>query len=344
MDTNPYTHDDFTKASEHLRLAIVLLSKYKIPPSPMNFRMGYEYVTDKNKELKAALDEIVTQPDELSPENLWEIYRRFFVKDEKALEELHQELRHIIVNIQSEFERSGVNLSGYAKMLNRFADILGTPTPPETMSVEVNKVIDDTRSMEQSQNLLESQMSNVLSEMASLRKELGQIKEESLTDALTGISNRKAFDAALEHTVHTAREEKKPFCLLLSDIDHFKQFNDTYGHLVGDKVLRFVASTLKHCLKGKDMVARYGGEEFAVILPETALMGAQAISEQIRKAVSSGELKDKGSGERYGKITISIGIAQFRMNELPYDLINRADRTLYLAKERGRNRVEKAIE
>lgn len=343
MDANPYSDDDFTRASEHLRLVLSFLSKHKIPPSPMNFRMGYDYVTGQREELKAAFDEIVAQPDSITTENLWEMYRRFFVKDEEALEKMHQELRHIIVNIQNEFERSGVNLSGYAKILNRFADILGTPTPPESMSAEVHKVIDDTRSMEQSQHRLESQMSSVLTEMASLRKELGHIKEESLTDALTGISNRKAFDAALENTIYTAREEKTPFCLLLADIDHFKKFNDTYGHLVGDKVLRFVASTLKHCLKGKDMAARFGGEEFAVILPQTALTGAEAISEQIRKAISSGELRDKASGQLYGKITISIGVAQFRMNELPNNLIQRADRTLYLAKKHGRNRIEKAI-
>ncbi len=343
METNPYSHDDFAKASEHLRLVISLLSKHGIPPSPLNFRMGYDYVAGKSEELKMALDEIVAQSDELFAETLWEMYRRFFVQDDKALEKIRQELRHIIVNVQGGFERSGGNLSSYAKTLNSFADILGTSTPPGAMSSKVQKVLDDTRSMEQSQHRLESNMSHILTEVESLRKELEQVKEESLTDALTGISNRKAFDAALEHTVHTAREQKTPLSILLADIDHFKQFNDTYGHLVGDKVLRFVASTLKRCLKGKDMAARFGGEEFSVILPQTALIGAEAVAEQIRNAISSGDLKDKGSGQGYGKITISIGIAQFRWNELPNELIQRTDKALYLAKERGRNRVQKAL-
>jgi len=111
---------------------------------------------------------------------------------------------------------------------------------------------------------------------------------------------------------------------------------------VGDKVIRFVALSLKRCLKGKDMAARYGGEEFAVILPDTALKGAEVIAEQIRKAVSSGVLKDKKINEDYGRITISIGVAQFRSNELPHDLVRRADNALYLAKNRGRDRVEQA--
>lgn len=342
MDTNPYADDNFAKASEHLRLAIALLSKHKIPPSPMNFRMGYDYVAGRNEALQAALNEMVAQPAELSTETLWEMYRQMFVQDDKALEKMRQELRHFIVSLQSEFERSGGNLSSYAKILNRFADILSTPMPPEVMSAEVHKVIDDTRAMEQSQQRLESQMASILTEMESLRKELEQVKEESLTDALTGIPNRKAFDAALVHAIHAAREEEALFCLLLADIDHFKQFNDTHGHLVGDKVLRFVASTLKHSLKGKDLATRFGGEEFAVILPQTALTGAEAIAEQIRQAVSSGELRDKGTKQRYGKITLSIGIAQFRANEPPMNLIQRADQALYRAKERGRNRLEKA--
>ncbi|PVV21917.1 MAG: hypothetical protein B6D74_10745 [gamma proteobacterium symbiont of Ctena orbiculata] len=332
MDTNPYSHDDLAKASKH-----------KIPPSPLNFRLGYDYVAGKSEELKAALDEMVTQSEALSTETLWEMYRRFFIQDDQALEKMRQELRHIIVNVQSEFARSGGNLSSYAQTLNRFADILDTSTTPERMSAEVKKVVDDTHSLEESQQRLESNMSHILTEVESLRKELEQVKEESLTDALTGISNRKAFDAALEHTVHSAREQKTPFCILLADIDRFKQFNDTYGHLVGDKVLRFVASTLKRCLKGKDMAARFGGEEFAVILPQTALIGAEAIAEQIRQAVSSGGLKDNSNGREYGKVTISIGIGQFRWNELPNELIQRIDRALYLAKERGRNRVEKAV-
>ena len=342
MRTDPYLDDDFSKAFEHFRLAISLLSKHEIPPSPMNFRMGYDYVAGKSQDLKAALDEIVVQPDELSAENLWTMYRQFFIQDDEALEKMRQELRRIIINVQGEFERSGGNLSSYAKTLNRFADILDTSAPPEAMSTEVQKVLDDTRSLEQSQQGLESNMSSIMTEIGLLRKELEQVKEESMTDSLTGILNRKAFDAALEHIVHSAREEKTPFCVLLADIDHFKQFNDTYGHLIGDKVLRFVASTLKCCLKGKDMATRYGGEEFAVILPQTTLTGAEAVSEQIRKAISSGVLKDKSNGQNFGRVTISIGFAQFRMSELPDDLIRRVDRALYLAKERGRNRVEKA--
>lgn len=338
---NPYP-DEFGEASSLLRLAVALLASHQIPPSPLNFRLGYDYVSGSNETLIKALDELFAEPEQVSRKNLWSLYRKYFVQDEKALDMMRQELRRIIMSIQGEFDRSGRNISGYAATLGRFADILDPLMPFELMETEVQKVIDDTRAAEKSQRHLEAQVGVLLSDVESLRNEMLQIKEESLTDCLTGIPNRKAFEAALDKSIHSAREQKSIFCVLIADIDHFKRFNDTHGHLVGDKVLRFVAATLKRSLKGKDTVSRYGGEEFTIILPETDIVGARAVAEQIRKAVSGGKLVDKENDSSYGKITVSIGVAQFHMSDLPNTLIQRADRGLYLAKERGRDRVEQA--
>jgi diguanylate cyclase len=340
-DKNPYP-DDFSQASSLLRLAVKLLASHDIPPSPLNYRVGYDYVSGNDETLISALDELVAHPEQVSRQNLWALYRKFFVQDEKALEMMRQELRRIILNVQGEFEGSGGNLSRYASTLGRFAELLDGAMSSAMMETEVAKVISDTRAAERAQRHLESQVTALLAEVESLRRELLQIKEESLTDCLTGIPNRKAFEATLEGTIHAAREQKSSFCVLLADIDHFKQFNDTHGHLIGDKVLRFVATTLKRCLKGRDTVARFGGEEFAIILPETDLAGGFVVAEQIREAVSGGKLVDKENQSTYGKITISIGVAQFHMSDMPNHLIQRADRALYLAKERGRDRVEQA--
>jgi diguanylate cyclase len=339
-DVNPYT-DDFVQASEYLRLALSLLTKHQIPPSPFNYRLGYDAVAGRNEPLRTVFAQLVEQSDGSSEENLWHLYRQMFIQDDAALQAMRQELRHIITDLHGQFETSGHSLSSYRSALNRFAEILDAPYTPAALAVEVDKVIEDTRVTEQVQQQLGQQLSNMADEIAYLRNELEQVRQESLTDALTGVLNRKAFDAALEQAVQGAWETKSPFCVLLADIDHFKQFNDTHGHLIGDKVLRFVASTLKRSLKGRDLVARFGGEEFAVILPRTNLAGAHTVAEQIRQGVSSGRLMNKSTNETYGRVTISLGMAQFRMNDSPNSLLARADQALYLAKDRGRNRVER---
>ena len=126
---------------------------------------------------------------------------------------------------------------------------------------------------------------------------------------------------------------------MLADIDHFKTFNDTFGHLIGDQVLRLVALALKDNVKGRDIAARYGGEEFAVILPETSLRQATTVGEHIRRAVMGKELMKRSTGENLGRITVSVGVASLHRGESVAALIERADNCLYAAKRNGRNRV-----
>ncbi len=123
------------------------------------------------------------------------------------------------------------------------------------------------------------------------------------------------------------------------DIDHFKSFNDSYGHLTGDQVLRLVGISLKHTIKGQDITARYGGEEFAVILPNTALRQALTVADHIRRAVMAKELKKKSTGEILGRVTISAGVSMLRPGDDTDALIERADACLYIAKRSGRNQV-----
>ncbi|MCP3870126.1 MAG: GGDEF domain-containing protein [Gammaproteobacteria bacterium] len=341
MDTHPYP-DDYSKASEYLRMALSLLSSHKIPPSPVNYQLGYECIAGRNEALKSNLEQLLEQPAPPNDEDLWNLYRRFCLQDEKALEVIRQELRNVILNIQGDFKKTGGELNRYSNTLNRFANILEQPLSEQAMSLEVQKVLEDTREVKQTHNNTEEQISSVLSEMESMRQELQEVKTESMTDGLTGISNRRALDTTLEKSILEAREQNHTFCMLLGDIDHFKHFNDSHGHLVGDKVLRFVASTLTKCTKGNDFVARFGGEEFAVILPKTDMNGARVVAEHIRKAISSGDLKDRRTGSSYGRITISIGVAQFSADDLPHTLLQRTDDALYRAKQRGRNRIERA--
>lgn len=171
-----------------------------------------------------------------------------------------------------------------------------------------------------------------------LMRELEQARRESTTDALTGLYNRRAFESCLQHTVAVNRLFQYPAALLLIDIDHFKQVNDTYGHVAGDEALKATAERIvRVCKRKSDFVARYGGEEFAVILRETSLRDAQKIAQQIADSVRRDPVPLPDS--KPIRITVSIGVAELQPNETPESWFQRADERLYQAKQAGRDRV-----
>nr|WP_240969598.1 GGDEF domain-containing protein [Sneathiella limimaris] len=190
----------------------------------------------------------------------------------------------------------------------------------------------------QSQHLNEN-LKKASDEIEDLKKRLELVENESLTDPLTQIANRKKFDIELMNAISSAQAENNKLCLVMSDIDHFKKFNDTHGHLFGDQVLKLVARILENNMRGGALAARYGGEEFGLILPKTSLSAAFQLSDKIRKTVSSKSLVNRNTGDEVGKITMSFGIAQYTPGENVDAFIERADAVLYSAKENGRDQV-----
>lgn len=321
-------------------MVLPFLAKHNIPASPLNYQIGYEFVSGNNTALKSALVSLLKDSEKISDKDLFKLYKKYIAQDYKSLETIRQELQNIIGNIQSEHSNSSSELCGYIGSLNKFVEILDGDGEKSQLSTETQKMVENTRSTEQHQRKFETQMSSMMEEIETLRGQLEQVREESMTDALTGLANRKAFDQMLEQAIQDNGEQESPFCLIIGDIDHFKMFNDTYGHLVGDKVLRYVGKTIKACVKGKDMAARFGGEEFVLVLPDTDIKGGEIVAEQVRNAISKSNLTDHKNNQEYGKITISLGIGQYQAGEQPNQLLERTDKALYQAKKNGRNRVE----
>lgn len=333
--------DSPAKAAEFLRLSLAEMAKFRVPPTPVNYSLFYERVAGRHDALREQIDTMFegdASPDQAA---LNRLYRDLLIQDENLLQHLRTDLCDLVTSMSAEITDAGGHFSHYGDVLRGFVEMLGGEVTPETLRSMVNNVIDETGTVEKSRHVLEDRLSEVLDEVDELKKNLVRIREEAMTDALTEIPNRKALDERLAQALGVARAEGTPLCFALLDIDHFKSFNDTHGHLIGDKVLRFVATSFRNCLKGKDFPARFGGEEFAVILPGTPLSGAEAVADEIRLAISSENLKDGRTGQKLGRITISAGVAQLRGGESAGDLIRRADEALYRAKNRGRNRVER---
>jgi diguanylate cyclase len=229
--------------------------------------------------------------------------------------------------------------SSYTQNLAHVSQNLGGDTDDAGVRSIVESLVTATREMEQNNQALEARLSASKQEIDQLQEHLDTVRTESLTDPLTSLANRKSFDDALLRVIGESRARNETLCLLLTDVDHFKKFNDTYGHLTGDQVLRLVALSVKQNVKGQDIAARYGGEEFAIVLPNTALRSAITVGDHIRRAVMAKELMKRSTGEHLGRVTISVGVASLRPDDTPQTLIERADSCLYAAKRAGRNRV-----
>jgi two-component system, cell cycle response regulator len=169
-----------------------------------------------------------------------------------------------------------------------------------------------------------------------------KLAEGALHDPLTGLYNRRHLDERLSSELAAADRHQRPVSVLMIDVDHFKEVNDAHGHLAGDEALKMVASVLRDAVRKEDVLARYGGEEFVVIARETALDGGHALAERIRSAVERTtcpwEARELGVTVSIG-VTVSVGLAGFVPGRSERELLEAADRALYLAKQGGRNRV-----
>lgn len=197
-----------------------------------------------------------------------------------------------------------------------------------------------TRALEEKNLKLQQEIQERVAAQTALKQANEELEKLVAIDGLTGISNRRRFDQYLQQEWRRLAREKLPLGLILVDLDYFKRYNDSYGHLMGDDCLRTIAQTIDRVLKRPaDLVSRYGGEEFAIVLPNTSADGTFNVAEAIRQQVQSLNLPHNQSPQ--GIVTLSLGVAALTplVSFSPDHLIAIADRALYLAKARGRNQV-----
>jgi len=206
----------------------------------------------------------------------------------------------------------------------------------ETIKAVIETLVNSIREMEERTFSFQKQLQSSQVVIGTLKEDLDQARN---TDAITALPNRRHFDIVLEQAIRIATQNETPLSLLFIDVDRFKEFNDAHGHQMGDDVLRLLGTTLKQALRGDGLAARIGGEEFAIILPNAEMSEAQVLAENIRTSIMGRQVLRRATGERLVRITVSIGVTQYRASESASALIDRADRHLSKAKEDGRNRV-----
>ena len=324
----------------YIRLALPLMSRQNIPITPRNYSVWYKYVSGADGELSRTIDDMLQKGEEFSEERNEALYRQFCAeKDENELRKFREDLQQALRTILKEVTELTGQTEEYESFVSRSVNLLPEEASIHEIKNVVGEIIDKTKTLGRFGKSIQHKLKETTEALEELKRDFEQVKTEVFEDFLTGIPNRKAFDTRLTLCIGEAMSDHRDLSLLLIDIDNFKRFNDEFGHLVGDEVLKFVARKIRDIIKGRDFLARFGGEEFAVILPQTPLAGAAAVAESIRSFFAATPLRAVTAAKELGIVAVSVGVARYRPGESLEELIHRSDQALYAAKKTGKNRV-----
>ncbi|MCP8882362.1 GGDEF domain-containing protein [Devosia sp. XJ19-1] len=331
---------EFTRTLGYANAAFDLLKRSGIPPYPQFYELLYTYATGVNPSLNNRINTIFRSGTVPSADLAETLYNEFLKSDvNDRMSSVSERMHARIEAVHEAIDSAMTTANAYSGSLQSATGDLERDLSGDDMRLLATRLLSETRRMQDTNRQLEIKLEASREDIAALQRDLDDVRRESMLDSLTKIANRKSFDEGLEDAIREADKSRGPLSLILLDIDHFKNFNDTYGHQTGDQVLRLVAMTLKSNIKGKDLAARYGGEEFVAVLPSTDLEGAVIVAENVRKAIQAKELLKRSTNEKLGRITASFGVATFNSSDNAMSFIERADRCLYAAKHAGRNRV-----
>lgn len=320
--------------------ALKNIETHQLKPNPDNYRVWFEYAAGNLETLVKSIDELIQSGRHINDEQSKDLFfQHLATEDQRRAESSISSVVNMLGKISSNIQSWGVGSEQYFNKLEYCRERLAQDPSPEEISIIIQDATAEIQKTIESGRLANQAISRLQDEINNLRVGIDQLSDQALTDALTGIANRRGFDLTLEKAIKDANGTQSSFVLILVDVDHFKSINDKFGHPTGDKVLCYVASLIRHTLRHNDFVARIGGEEFAIILPHTLLTHGETIAENLRQKLSARPLTRSSDKVSLGHITASFGVTRYQPNEDSRELIKRADENLYKAKQNGRNAV-----
>ncbi|KZD12170.1 GGDEF domain-containing protein [Oceanibaculum pacificum] len=332
--------NDLKRIKTLAEAALSSMRERLVPPTPENFQVWFHYHADSYGDLTRLIDGLLRDKAAFDQRRNDELYARFFGGEiQNATLNAAASTEKILQEVLSQIGLANQDAASYAGFLRETASKLEGGVSAQTLPALLSGLFAETKRIQERNEALESRLLNSSEEMSILRRDLETMQRDAQTDGLTGIANRKRFDMEMRRVLREAEETGQPMCLIMLDIDHFKKFNDLYGHQMGDQVLKLVARTMKDCVRAGDLPARFGGEEFSVVLPNAGLAEAADIADRIRRTIASRRIVRRDSKVELGGITLCAGVALWQMGESVSGLIERADEALYVAKRSGRNRV-----
>lgn len=334
-------HEDFRRTLVHGEAALKQIKRCEVPAFPRHYELWYTYSAGFDQKLNTAINEILRSRGKVTLEETTYLYDTFlspFRLGDK-LDQFGSNFSDQIETMLGSIDQSMEVNEDYSTTLSELSSELGAAKNAGAVKNVVHQLVKATAVVRASHKEMEDRLRESQSQVAELKDNLEAARFENLTDELTGLGNRRLFDQTMSRKVQASSGIGTTFCLIMLDIDHFKQFNDTWGHQTGDQVLRLVGMTIKNTISAPDIAARYGGEEFAVILPDTTLDEAIMQADLIREAIKDRKLLKRSTGEKLGNVTVSAGVARYEQDDTAVTLIERADAALYSAKRAGRNCV-----
>ena len=319
--------------------AIRSMAESNIPHTPQNFTVWYDYHSNHTPELVQLIDIYLSNRCDIDESTIASLYERFYRSSNE-----YEAIRDISQRMQESLQQAlGLIVAGSDDAV-RFGSAVRAASGQFaargfTLPELIQSLLAEAKDMAERSNRLSQQLQETNEKVKNLEQTLDATRKEAITDALTGLVNRRHFDQLIRQMAGKAMNDGHDVALLLVDIDHFKAINDTWGHPVGDQVIQLISSTIKNRIRVGDTAARYGGEEFAVLLPQTSLTAACDVGNQLRCAFEGQQVVLRDSKQVIGKVTVSVGAACYDPGEPLLDWIRRTDAALYQAKTAGRNRL-----
>ncbi|RON57802.1 GGDEF domain-containing protein [Pseudomonas frederiksbergensis] len=329
--------EDYREAAALLKQAVPLMVRHNIAPNPVHYALWYTYSKGLEPELNRHLDRVVKDFDYFPPDSASKLFRDYIIRDELEDARAGQLQAINLVDGMERHVTQSVNGSlNFQTSLGHCLQMLAEPVD-ERLPTLLSELQHSTQVMHDQQERFLSQLHSAQNEIKSLRDKLERAQLAATLDGLTQVLNRNTFSRLLEQALST---DAQGVALVMLDIDHFKQFNDQYGHPLGDRVLEHVGQVLRTALPPQAVAARYGGEEFCVILRDCAdLSAARDFAEVLRQKIQALRIKARGTNEVLDTVTASFGVAMAEARDTVESLVVRADDALYQAKRSGRNRV-----
>ncbi|MGQ2990379.1 MAG: GGDEF domain-containing protein [Brevundimonas sp.] len=313
-------------------------------PTPLNYELWLHFVGDPDGALGREMTRLLNAKEGFT-EGTAEMLAAEFLPRGRLSEEIRDAgavLNRELTSVASAIAQAQKSQAAYGETLAGASASMQNVEQPEALREVVTGLSVATAKVRQENAHLEARLEDSTKEVARLREHLEQVRRDAMTDALTNLANRKAFDEELLRACDDSERDGTPMTLALLDIDHFKRFNDTWGHQTGDQVLRYVASVIGRISKHPRVAARYGGEEFAVIFPGETAATVEAALNAIRQEIGSRALRRRSTDDELGAVTISAGLAERHTGESGSQLLDRSDAALYVSKHNGRDRVTSA--